>query len=253
MPARSLLAKTAAEIAEAMAAHPLLAQLPEEVRNGFQKQGFVLTLASGEHLYQAGDDADLVFFLLSGGLQIEYPNGDDIRGKVVAMLAAPAFLGESQVLHEQPWSGTGTMVTDGTALGLRKPLLESLFLDFPTFGLHAYRELSARFLRAINAWKSLPSRGPEQVLARYILGRIAVQTYVDQVPTPQKAQVLGMNQKDLAQAALMRRETVNRILKRWAKDERVTLTKGALSEVDQAAIQSLLAPGDPPLFPPAKL
>ncbi|MEO1174618.1 MAG: Crp/Fnr family transcriptional regulator, partial [Myxococcota bacterium] len=168
-----------------------------------------LYLDAGEFLYESGAPASRVFAVLEGTLQIEYPNPGEVRGRAVAILPAPSMLGECQVLHRQSWTGTGVALAPLTALAIAREVLEALVLQEPRFALALYRELSGRFLHAIESWRASPSHGPEQTLARYLVAYCEIAELERDIP---------LRQVTLGQATGLRRETVNRVLKRWERE-----------------------------------
>src|SRR5688572_13795316 len=198
----------------------------------------LIHLDADEILYSAGAPADRVFVGTAGAIQIEYPEPGEVRGLVAAMLAAPFFLGECQVLHGRPWSGTAVAVVPVTAVGLHRAALEQLIVEEPQVALRLYRELSLRFLRAIDAWKKQPTRTPAQALARYVIG------YVDLQRRHGAGDEIKIRQVDLGRAAGLRRETVNRLLRGWVEEGRLEVTPKGLSRIDVERVAELLHPND---------
>lgn len=196
-----------------LAGHPVFAGLDGEALTRVVKESTEIHLDDQEVLYVSGERADRIFVLLSGALQIEYPLAGSTRGKVTAVLLAPGFLGESQVFNERAWSGTGVAVTTLIALSIRTARFLSLIEAYPTLTQSLYLELTARFLYAIETWRHEPTHKPELQVARYLLARREVLASLGR-----GERVLSIKQVDLARAAGLRPETVNRILSRWAKD-----------------------------------
>lgn len=193
--------------------HPVFHGLDQAALTRVVKESTEVHLDDQEVLYVSGERADRIFVLLSGALQIEYPLAGTTRGKVTAVLLAPSFLGESQVFNERAWSGTGVAVTTLVALSIRTARFLSLIEAYPALTQSLYFELTARFLYAIETWRHEPSHKPELQVARYLLARREVLAALGRTDG-----VLSIKQVDLARAAGLRPETVNRILSRWAKD-----------------------------------
>lgn len=193
--------------------HPVFEGLDASALTRVVKESTEIHLDDQEVLYVSGERADRIFVLLSGALQIEYPPAGTTRGKVTAVLLAPGFLGECQVLNERTWSGTGVAVTTLIALSIRTARFLSLIETYPALTQALYFELTARFLYAIETWRHEPSHKPELQVARYLLARREVLTTLERGD-----QILSIKQVDLARAVGLRPETVNRILSRWAKD-----------------------------------
>jgi CRP-like cAMP-binding protein len=222
----------------ALAEHPVFAALPAESRAELVDYAEVAYLEPGELLYEAGRPAHRVYALLEGALQIEYPLPGASRGAVTAILVAPHILGECQVLHARPWSGTGMALCPVTALGVREQELERLALTHAAFGLALYREVTLRFLNAIDAWKERPARTPAASLARYVVGCLEA---VGQGAA--RRGELPMTQLELAQAAGLARETVNRVLSGWERKRLVTRGAQGLARVDLARLRKLAGKG----------
>jgi CRP/FNR family transcriptional regulator, cyclic AMP receptor protein len=166
----------------------------------------------GEEVYVAGDRSTHLTLLLEGAIQIEYPTPGQSRGRVVAMVASPFMLGEAQVLHDHPWSGTGVALTAVTATLVSRFVLEQLILEEPQFALGYAKELAFRFLQSIESRKQEVTTTPAETLAKYLLSyaEIAGISQGEEIP---------IRQVDLGRAAGLRRETVNRVLKQWADRE----------------------------------
>ncbi len=201
-------------VSERLARHPLFGLASDEVRQRLLSRGTRVYLEAGETLYVAGEQARQVFVLLEGIIQIELPLAGVQRGFVCALAPAPGFLGECQVLHGQPWSGTGVAVIPTTALGFDAETLEWLVMIAPEVALGLYRELSWRFLGAINSWKVQQLAAPDEALARYLLGLL----FVLEGAQASTGGRLPVRQSEVGRATGLRRETVNRIFSRWVEE-----------------------------------
>lgn len=199
-----------------LARHPVFACLPEEAVASLVRSAELNYVDTDEALYTSGSPARHVYAILEGALQIEYPKRGASRGVVVAMLKAPCILGECQALHGRVWSGTGIALVPTMALGIDTSLLERTVLDHPALGMALYREVTLRFLNAIDTWKAEPDISVDEQLARYVLSCLEA-TDADGT--------LKMAQSVLGRATGLRRETINRILKRW--ESRDVLQSGA--------------------------
>ncbi len=218
-----------------LAAHPLFETLPSTVHTELVARAALFFLEPGEILYASGTSANRVFVVVEGALQIEYPDPGATRGRVAAILTAPCFLGEAQVMHQKRWSGTGVAVTNLVAIGVTREQLEALILEHPSFALELYREITQRFLRAIESWKASPSRRPEEALARYLVGYLRV---VEATTT------LALNQADLGRATGLCRETVNRLLKRWSRTGVLAVNPKGLTKIRRAKLRKLMGAQD---------
>ncbi len=204
----------------------------------------IFYLGGGEALYEANSSARHVFALLEGAVQIEYPKPGENRGQVVAMLSAPSFLGECQVLHNRPWSGTGVAIVPSVAIGIGSPLLERTMMAYPALGVALYREVTHRFLNAINARKEEPVRSVEEVLARFMAGTLAAMDGVqmqrpEDIAEGEPEDMLPYSQAALGRATGLRRETINRILSRWEKDGVLKAGARGVTAIDRVRLEGI--------------
>lgn len=220
-------------------AHPLFVDLPAAELSRVLARVRIIHHEAGEIVYGSGSPADAVSVLLSGALQIEYPVEGETRGPVTALIVAPAVVGESQVLAGRPWTGTGVAITPLTALGFDKATWLGLLTDSPTITARLYLELAGRFLLAIETWRNQPVLSPPGLLARYCLGVAIARARTGLSASDE----LPIDQKALALATGLTRETVNRALKSWAEEGLVRVKRGLLCLDQPEALRALAGPG----------
>lgn len=185
------------------------------------EEGEYRSVTEGDVVYAARAPATHLILLLRGALQIEAPN-DGIRGQAVAMVRGVYLLGEAQVLTGRPFSGTGVALTPAELLSVRLSLLETLIRTEPEFALAYAKEIAHRFLLSIDARKTLFDTTPEERVLSYVLSLQQIRTlegYTGALP---------IRQSDLAQATGLRRETVNKVLKRLVARELLAITPGRI-------------------------
>lgn len=223
---------------ELAAAHPLFEGLSEAELSRALARVREVHHAPGEIVYRSGEEARSVSILVRGALQIEYPPAGEDRGPVNAIILAPALIGEAQVLASREWSGTGVALTELVVLGFDRPAWLELLAETPVVTRRLYLELAGRFLLAIETWRNQPKLGPTELIARYCAGVHAVFVRSG-VSDPEE---LPLDQKSLALATGLTRETVNRTLKAWAEEDLVVARRGRLRLADSAAIEARAGP-----------
>lgn len=232
-------------ISERLSQHPVFRSLPPEAIAMLVAEATLFYLNGGETLYEANSSARHVFALLEGAVQIEYPKPGETRGQVVAMLSAPSFLGECQVLHNRPWSGTGVAIVPSVAIGIGAHLLERTMMAYPALGIALYREVTHRFLNSIITRKEEPVRSVEEQLARFMAGTLAAMDGVDMMVRPEDLaegepeDMLPYSQAVLGRATALRRETINRILARWEKDGVLKAGARGVTAIDRARLEGI--------------
>jgi CRP-like cAMP-binding protein len=227
------------EIDDLLGKHPLFMRLRPERRSELVEKGIQLNLDQGEMLYRAGEKAQHAFVLLSGAIQIEIPSSQGTPGMVVAMVPAPGFLGEVQVLHRQPWSATGVTLFRTVALGIDAELLEKS-VGSPDLSLVFYRELTWRFFQIITARNYHQITKAPEALARYLLSYVAVRRAVN-VGVDDDVE---LNQAELGRATGQSRESVNRTLRDWERRSLISPLGARSFHIDESALFGLLPEGD---------
>ncbi|MFC1610746.1 Crp/Fnr family transcriptional regulator [Myxococcota bacterium] len=205
---------TSDHLLDAVAQHPLLEELDEQALRQVIQRSSEIHLAANDLLYTSGEEAVQVFVILSGALQIEYPTGGETRGRVVAVMPAPSFLGEAQVVNDGTWSGTGVAIAELSALGIRKDQFATLVKSYPGLTRRLYLELTHRFYAAIESWRHLPTSKPAASIARYLLARRQILSRMQAA----QSNAVPIHQGELGRATGIRRETVNRTLAKWAEE-----------------------------------
>ncbi|MBI5508980.1 MAG: Crp/Fnr family transcriptional regulator [Deltaproteobacteria bacterium] len=231
-------APSAAHLQELLGRHPLFVGLDGAARLDIVDRASELHLDVGDVLYQSGSKAEAVFVILSGALQIEYPTGHETRGPVAAIIIAPGFLGECQVLGAVPFSGTGVALTPLLALGIKQRELLGMIERHPTLTRRLYLELSQRFLTAIETWRFQPEINPELSIARYLVGADRALAAVD---ASRSGHRLGLRQVDIGRATGLRRETVNRIIGKWTERGLVRSDGAGIELKDLPALAAIVA------------
>jgi CRP/FNR family cyclic AMP-dependent transcriptional regulator len=233
-------------LATALGRHPIFCDLDDDALKHIVETAAEIHVERGETLYTSGETATQVFVILSGAIQVEYPRSGETRGPVAAILAAPSFLGEAQVIAGKPWSGTGVAITRVLALGLSKKNFVALISRYLALTRRLYLELSHRFLGAIETWRYEPSLKPAESCARYLTCLLQV---FEDVEDDHDGRTIPIRQVELAQAVGVRPETVNRLLKAWQKAGLVELSNHGLAVVDREGVAALVVgPTDAPLI-----
>ena len=135
--------------AEMLAAVPLFAQLPESERDALANEGRTVSLKAGEWLLREGEDADTLYVLASGRLEVI------IGGDVVNVLGPGAVLGELALLAQSTRSASVRARRGSELLEVTRERFERLVSEVPAFQTSLLRELG-RQLQASRALVAPP-------------------------------------------------------------------------------------------------
>ncbi|GEQ98029.1 hypothetical protein JCM17844_16660 [Iodidimonas gelatinilytica] len=105
-----------------------------------------LTLPAGEIIYEEGDEAQAVFLIEDGAVEVSRRTGD--RAVRLAVFGKGEVFGESGVIRNKVHSTTMRTLTDTVLLSVTKEQFLKLFSDNNPLGLPMLRMLSERLEKA---------------------------------------------------------------------------------------------------------
>lgn len=189
-----------ADLAAALARNPVFAVLPEERRLQLVASGAPARLEPGQALFRTGDQADAVYVVLSGEVDVAAP-GPDGREVWLAKLGAGSLVGEMGVLDGGPRSADVCAVprTELWRIG-RRAVIDTLEAE-PSAAL----ELMAMMARRLRMTDMLL----QETALMDLGGRLARLLLEAQGAT------VALSQGEMARLIGASRERVNRKLAGW--------------------------------------
>ena len=197
-----------AVVEKAMASSPTLTGVPRSHVKDFAAQGRVRTYRKGTYLCQQGDEADRVYFLVRGRVEI---SSISLTGNRIlhASVDQPQFLGELPVLGEMDRTADLLALEDSEVWSIGS----SRFVDFVTSEPVAARQVLAALARQVREHESFV----DDLLFLDLKGRVAKRLL--QMGTPSLAElptdgssIPAVTHADLASLCGGSRENVSRIL-----------------------------------------
>ncbi len=98
-------------------------------------------LEKGETLFQPGDRAESVYFLLRGRLAVQTKTGFKNKMQVVALLEQGAMVGEGGVLENRNRNTTVIAIEDSRLVGFSREKIKDLELKAPDIVIKLFRRL----------------------------------------------------------------------------------------------------------------
>ncbi len=139
--------------------------LSVEARHRLALASTPLTFQTGDHLMRQGDPPEDAFAVIRGKVRIT--SGD--ATKTLAVLAAPALVGEMAVLSGEPRSASVDAAQTVVALQIPATALHAAIREEPAFAeeLRAFaaQRLSTNFLRRSSPFADLPSAALDELAA----------------------------------------------------------------------------------------
>ncbi len=135
---------------------PILAPLAPEVLSAIAERSTQVRLGAGEWLFRAGDDADALYVVRAGRLEVV--GGEDER--VMRVLGRGAALGELALLTSMPRSASVRAARDSDLIAIGREDFERLLAEEPGVSLALTRALGAQLRESVGTLpqsRSVPS------------------------------------------------------------------------------------------------
>lgn len=186
------------------------------------------TCRKGRPIYSVGDQAEVLFILKKGRVQV-YRVAEDGRRLVMATLGPGSIFGEMPLLSQRMEDGYAEALEDSTVCIMSRSDVENLLITRPHVALNLIRILATRVSELedrleMQAFQSVTSR-----LAA-ILIRLAGDT----------AEIRGASHQQIAETIGASRETVTRALGDFKSQGLVELARGHIEIRDKAGLRQLI-------------
>lgn len=218
--------------ANLLASNEWFAGLPTAVANTLVQAGMRRRLKDGELLHARGDPAQGLYVLLQGFIRI-CGASEQGREATLIFIEPGTWFGEIALIDKQPRTHDAWAVGSCTALIVPSATIQLLLQNDPQASL-CFAGLIARKLRAAMLWIEdmnllpLNSRLAQKILDLHSRGALV------------ENGELMVSQDDLATLIGASRQSINRELKLWAKQNVVSLSYGKLRILDVHALRTLV-------------
>ena len=198
----------------ALATHPILAGVTDDVRRLFISEGEVATYEPGQLLSQEGEPSRFYWLLCSGSVRVFYasPQGFEVTVKI---FAAPAAWAEMELLTGHPHIEDCVAVDRCVVVRIGKTGFEGLLEQSPRFMRNVLDDTCARFLIAAQHERALAFLPVSRRLANLLL------TYVRMYGVPVDGGLgirVKLSQAELANGLGVARRSIARTLTTWVRE-----------------------------------
>ena len=168
-----------------------LSRQPDEFRERMASIGRWRNFRAGQNLYESGDEADAVFGLEMGLLDISIPVSDDLM--VHMHRAGPGFwIGDSALLAEQPRVVSVHAHVDSLVFAIPAAPLRRLLAQRPQDLLYFYRLNHANIALVLQGYAEVLALPPRVRFARMLL-RLAAPDGLIQATQSELGGMVGMS------------------------------------------------------------
>ncbi|WEV78166.1 Crp/Fnr family transcriptional regulator [Janibacter cremeus] len=201
---------------------------PEDVE-GLASFLHVRSLAAGEPLVRAGDEPTDVYIVRDGCLELAVRSAG--RRIVIQILRPGDIDGDIQMLLGKAMPYETRAQTDTTCLMLEREAFERLLATHPQLSRRWLTSVSERLARSHSRLTNLLGQPLDVQVAQLLL-----EERVDDV--------VVLTQTTVAALLGVRRPSINRVLKRFARDGMVEVSYGRVRVLDALALAKHTAPSD---------
>lgn len=203
-------------------------QLPPETQARVADSATTLQGSKGEVLLHAGDNVKGWYAVLSGLVKLQ---SESAQGRRQGFLGIPGgeWFGEGSVMKNEPRRYDVIALRDSELMCLPRNLFEELRATQLAFNQALVETLNMRLGQAMTIIETFRLRTPEQRVAMY-LGR---QLW-------HGSRKLGLSQEELGILAGLSRQTVNRVLNEFERQNLVSLEFGRIDIIDEAGLVALV-------------
>lgn len=189
----------------------------------------VMDLASGELLFEQDSQADSLYFLESGKIQVirRYPDAHEV---VIATENAPYVIGEISLLADQARTGRVVALENCRLIKLSQKAISELCESASEIPLQALKNLGIRLYR-LNL--RVRENGISNVSAR-VASLLLLLADNQAIITKNPSTI-----NDMARAAAVNVDSINRLLKQWAEYEIIGLSEQEISIKQTEALRNL--------------
>jgi len=194
--------------------------------------------APGEIIFHEGDPGQVLYLVKSGSVRIFVNGLDGSETSVILVGCVGQMFGELSVIDGLPRSATAVAIAPTILCTLSRETFREHMRRYPHFGLNFMRELSMRVRYNTLQMDSFASLGVSQRLARKLME--LAQSY-GQVQTNGVSINMTLTQSDLASLIGATRESINKNLRDFRRQQWIHMDQGQITILDPEALRAQVA------------
>ncbi|MCE3266642.1 MAG: conserved transrane transport protein [Solirubrobacterales bacterium] len=210
---------------------PIFSGVPVQVLEEIASRSSAVSVAAGDWLFRTGDDADSMFVIRAGRLEVVKGDADGSAadGEIVRVLGRGAALGELALLTAQPRSASVRAARDSDLIAISRQDFDRLLTEQPQVSLALTRSLGAQLRDSVGV---LPQ-------SRAVAVTIAL-VPLDGAPGRELAERLGDELRRWGRVAVLGEEGIT-----TTGEDPLAAFAPALDRAESGHDQVLLVGGDP--------
>lgn len=210
--------------AKLAALYPVLPALPETLRRQVMEQAHTLTVPAGTVLFDVNQPCQGFPFVLDGAIRVAKPAANGRELPLYRVLPGEScIITSSCLLGHADYNARGVAAAETTLALLPRPLFDALLAE-PGFRDFVFRLFSERIAELMQLVEEVAFHKLDQRLAALLLGR---------------GRVVRATHQQLADELGSVREMVSRLLKGFAEQELVRLSREQIEILDPAGLRRI--------------
>jgi CRP/FNR family transcriptional regulator, cyclic AMP receptor protein len=226
---------TSALTEKSLAGSPFLARLSSEDRKALAGRARARSFKAGATIFSEGEPGDALYVVVEGHVRIVISSdtGDETT---VAVLGPGQVVGDQALLDGGQRSATAVAAIATKTLVVTREMFTEWLMEHPAAAIAIMETLSQRLRRMNQQMLDMVSLDLTHRLAKQLISLASV---YDIALQPGNAPVrLQITQSDLASMLGVSRESVNKQINAFSRQGYVTLSRGAITIQDMAALQA---------------
>lgn len=188
----------------------------------------------GEVLFREGDPGEVLYIVKSGQVRI-YVSGSNYETSVILFVRPGDIFGELAIVDGLPRSASATALKDTIVFTIQRHIFRALMRQYPQLALNFMKLLSVRVRYSTRKVNSLASMSVPSRLARLLL---ALAQDCGQVHQAGVLLNTSLNQTELASLIGATRESTNKALSIFRKEDLIRKENGHIVIVDPEALRN---------------
>jgi len=217
--------------------HPLFVGLKPELLDALGSYVIRHTVKRGTAIFARGDPGTSLFAVCSGTVKISAASSSD-RGAVFNLITAGAIFGEIALLDGLQRSADATAITDCELMMIERRDFGTLIQEQPEFALKLIELLCGRLRHT--------SEQLEDIMFLDLPGRLAktLLKLANESKHTSRGRRIALTQSHLSEIIGISRESTNKQLRLWQRQNLVLLERGGIVILAPGALAAIASTGE---------
>lgn len=223
-------------VADILAASEIFEGTPKPALEALAAQAGMARFAPGQAIFEAGDDSDALYAVISGRIRV-YRTSEDGEEVTLALIDPENLLGEIGAIDGAGRTASASAVGKTELARISTAVFQRFLEENPTVAMHVLKVVCARMRNTISQLDSLAFLGLEARLARLLV----MLCRSHGVPQPDGAVLidLRLGQRELGAFIALSRESVSKQMALWRAEGLIDKRDGRMAVCDPETLEAL--------------